>query len=183
MKKKRWFALLSIMVAIGFCLSFVPVDQSAAGDVFKVKGKVKGVSNRAKTISLSVKGKGAMVFKFNDKTRFINATSARDMKKGEAAVVKYKSAGPDMLAVSITKAIAKMPEGVGVIKTPEVAALVKKGPKAGNYYLIDTRPAKRYKAGHIPTAVSVPLTKLKKEGKGLLPAKGKTLIFYCGGPT
>ena len=183
MKKKRWFVALSIMVATGFCLSFISVHQAAAEDVFKVKGNVKGVSGKAKTISLSVKGKGSMVFKFNDKTRFINAKSARDMKKGEAAVVKYKSAGPDMLAVSITKAIAKMPGGVSVIKTPEVAALLKKGPKAGNYALIDARPAKRYKAGHIPTAISIPVTNLKKGGKGLLPAKGKTLIFYCGGPT
>jgi rhodanese-related sulfurtransferase len=70
------------------------------------------------------------------------------------------------------------------IKTDEVVALIEKGPKAGNYLLVDARPAKVASAGHIPTAISIPVNVLKKKGEKLLPSdKNTMLIFYCGGPT
>ncbi|MCF8082651.1 MAG: rhodanese-like domain-containing protein [Deltaproteobacteria bacterium] len=187
--KKRF--MLSLWAAVMFIVSLtlaggpfsaIPAWAEAEA-MYEAKGKVKGVSNKARTISLSVKEKGPMIFKFNDQTQFIHADSARDFKKGEGALIKYKMAGPDMVAVSIKKAISRIPQGVSVITTPEVAKLVKKGPQAGNYRLIDSRPARRYSEGHIPTALSVPFMQLKKKGMELLPPKGKTLIFYCGGPT
>lgn len=46
--------------------------------------------------------------------------------------------------------------------------------------LIDVRPEEEYKAGHIPTAVSIPLEQLK-ERMNELP-KDKTIIAYCRGP-
>ena len=124
-----------------------------------------------------------MLFKFNGDTKFVNADSAKAFKQGEGAVVKYRNVGPDMVAVEIKKAIASVPEGVEVVDTQAVAALVKEGPDKGHYALIDARPVRRYNEGHLPTAISVPFMQLKKDGKSLLPAKGRPLIFYCGGPT
>ena len=99
-------------------------------------------------------------------------------------MVKYKVEGPDNVALSIKKALISLPKGVTEIKTAEVAALVERGPKTGNYLLVDARPAKIASAGHIPTAVSIPVNVLKKKGKELLPAdKNTMLVFYCGGPT
>ena len=46
--------------------------------------------------------------------------------------------------------------------------------------LIDVRPEDEYKAGHIPNAVSIPLTQLKKRLNEL--PKNKTIIAYCRGP-
>ena len=154
-------------------------------EVWTVKGKVKGFANpkQSKTISVSVKDKGVILFKYNDATAFKNFTSLPELT-GEAVVVEYVAEGPDNVATSITKALVKLPSGVAEIKTPEIAALVEKGPEAGNYFLADARPAKVYSQGYIPTAVSVPVTELKKQGAELLPAdKDKPLIFYCGGPT
>lgn len=46
--------------------------------------------------------------------------------------------------------------------------------------LLDVRPADEFEAGHIPGAISIPLSQLKKR-LGELP-KGKTIVAYCRGP-
>jgi len=196
MKRKHWTAWTTILAIMVFSFSLFlcdyavakkPAAKAAAGEkkeALQIKGKVKGISNKAKTISVSVTGKGVMIFKFNDATEVVNAKAVKKIKKGEAVIVKYKAVGPDKVASFIKRALVKLPKGVVEIKTSETAALVSKGPKAGNYYLVDARPAKIYAMGHIPTAVSIPVPKLKKKGAKLLPAdKNITLIFYCGGPT
>lgn len=66
-----------------------------------------------------------------------------------------------------------------IISTEEVQALVTMGPEAGNYQLIDARPAIKYDAGHIPTAISIPKPMLEKNLDKL--DKNKMQIFYCGG--
>lgn len=46
--------------------------------------------------------------------------------------------------------------------------------------LIDVRPEEEYNAGHIPNAVSIPLSQLKKRLNEL--PKNQTIIAYCRGP-
>lgn len=46
--------------------------------------------------------------------------------------------------------------------------------------LIDVRPADEFEAGHIPEAISLPLSQLKKRINEL--PKGKTVVAYCRGP-
>jgi rhodanese-related sulfurtransferase/DNA-binding transcriptional ArsR family regulator len=46
--------------------------------------------------------------------------------------------------------------------------------------LIDVRPEEEYNAGHIPNAVSIPLSQLKKRLNEL--PRNKTIIAYCRGP-
>lgn len=66
-------------------------------------------------------------------------------------------------------------------------AMVGLGPKSllkavrnGDVIVIDVRPEDEYMAGHIPSARSVPLSKLK-EMVAQLP-RGKKIIAYCRGP-
>lgn len=158
--------------------------QAAQSENLEIKGQVKAVSNKAKTVSVEVTGKGVIILKFNDATKFINAQSGKDIPPPTGVIVKYKAVGPDKIATSITKALVKLPPGVVEIKTDELASLVKKGPMEGKYFLVDSRPAKIAAAAHIPTAVSIPVTVLQEQGEKLLPAdKDKPVIFYCGGPT
>jgi hypothetical protein len=187
MKRRRGASALTFLTAVFFAFSLMVLGQASAADKpgdLKVKGQVKSVSNKAKTLSVTVKDKGVMLFKFNDQTKFINFTKTKEIKYPTAVVVQYKTEGPDNVALSIKKALVSLPKGVSEIKTDQVAALVAKGPDAGNYFLVDARPATVASAAHIPTAVSIPVTVLAKEGAKLLPAdKKKPLIFYCGGPT
>ena len=187
MNRRRGVSTVKVLAAMLFAFSLMFFSQAAAaenkGDL-QVKGQVKAVTNKAKTVSVNVKGKGCILFKFNDGTKFINFTKTKEIKYPTAVVVKYKVEGPDNIALSIKKALISLPKGVTEIKTDEVVALVEKGPKAGNYFLVDARPPKIASSGHIPTAISIPVNVLKKKGAELLPAdKSKMLIFYCGGPT
>ena len=186
MNKRRGTNAIRVF-ALLFAFSFIFFSQAVAAEKaedLQVKGQVKAVTNKAKTVSVSVKDKGVMLFKFNDSTKFINFTKTKEIKYPTAVVVKYKVEGPDNVALSIKKALISLPKGVTEIKTDELAALVEKGPKAGHYLLVDARPASVASAGHIPTAVSIPVNLLKKKGAELLPAdKSAMLIFYCGGPT
>jgi hypothetical protein len=187
MIKTRGSSTLAFLTAVIFAFSLMLLGQAAAADKpgdLSVKGQVKAVSNKAKTLSVNVKNKGVVLFRFNDSTKFINFTKTKEIKYPTAVVVTYKVEGPDNVATSIKKALVKLPKGVSEIKTDEVAALVEQGPDTGHYFLVDARPATVASAAHIPTAVSIPVPVLKKKGKELLPEdKSKMLIFYCGGPT
>jgi rhodanese-related sulfurtransferase len=124
-----------------------------------------------------------MVFKYTEDTIFENFKYLNDIK-GETVVAKYTAEGPDRVAAVITRNYVKVPRGAKELNAEQMAELVKKGPEAGGFVLIDARPAKRYEEGHIAGAVSVPVSKLKKEGAELLPSdKNIPLVFYCGGPT
>ena len=193
MKKRKWkqwttaFGIMAFCISVGFATQVYadPASSKAAqsGEV-EIKGKVKAVSNKAKTVTVEVAAKGAVMIKFNGDTEFVNAKSGKDIKPPTAVVVRYKTVGPDNVATYIKKALVKLPTGVTEIKTDELAALIAKGPIAGNYCLIDARPVKIASASHIPTAVSIPVNVLKEKGEKLLPCdKGKMVIFYCGGPT
>lgn len=52
--------------------------------------------------------------------------------------------------------------------------------RAGEVTLIDVRPREEYLAGHIPSAISLPLANLRK-GISDLP-KGREVVAYCRGP-
>lgn len=52
--------------------------------------------------------------------------------------------------------------------------------KAGEVTLIDVRPASEYRAGHIPGALSVPLSELKARLEAL--PRDREIVAYCRGP-
>lgn len=52
--------------------------------------------------------------------------------------------------------------------------------KAGEVTVIDVRPAQEFEAGHIPNALSVPLSELKKRLRDL--PRDRDVVAYCRGP-
>jgi rhodanese-related sulfurtransferase/DNA-binding transcriptional ArsR family regulator len=52
--------------------------------------------------------------------------------------------------------------------------------RSGEVTVIDVRPREEYEAGHIPNAISVPLSELKKRLREL--PKGREVVAYCRGP-
>lgn len=52
--------------------------------------------------------------------------------------------------------------------------------RSGSVTVIDVRPAREYKAGHIPHATSVPLEQLEERMKEL--PRDREIIAYCRGP-
>jgi rhodanese-related sulfurtransferase len=52
--------------------------------------------------------------------------------------------------------------------------------REGAVTLLDVRPAEEYRAGHLPGALSVPLTELRRRLREL--PKGREVVAYCRGP-
>jgi hypothetical protein len=143
------------------------------------KGKVVGRSNKAKTISVAVgkeeEAKNMMV-KFDDQTQGLEFAV-----EGEGAIIEYKQVGNDRIATVIKPKVVQLPQGTAEVLPDYVAGLIDKG---ATYFLVDSRPAKRFAEGSLPTAVNIPVAKLEKEGAAVLPAdKNTELIFFCGGVT
>lgn len=194
MKKKLLRKCIPFMICASFLISGMPqvghcadADQTmkmapaekAAKNVYK--GKIVGKSKKAKTISIEVgkdKDKKTMMVKFNDETKGMDHAT-----KGHSAIIKYKVVGKDKIAVDIKPKLAKLPKGVLEVQPDYVAGLIDQGKE--KYFLVDSRPGKRFHEGSIPTAVSIPVPKIKKAGAlAVLPKdKNTELIFFCGGPT
>jgi hypothetical protein len=176
--------LAAALVAGPVVLSAGPVlaqEKAAAATDNVYSGKVVGKSNKAKTISIEVDGKVEMV-KFDD-----NTAGLEHAKENEAAIVQFELRGDDRVATVVKPKLAELPPGVTEIQPEELAALVDLGLEKGNYFLVDSRPGPRYAEGHVPTAISLPVPKLKKTGTAYLPGDAKLkntlMVFYCGGPT
>jgi len=155
---------------------------AGAGDgTFTVNGSVRALANKSKTIAVDQPNKPALVVRFNEKTAFQNATGTKDILPGENVSIDYQHDGDDNLATRITKVIPKLPAGVPDLPVADVEALLAPRSRT-DYLLIDARPASKYAAGHLPTAISIPLSTLEQQGAKLLPPKKDTLlVFYCGG--
>lgn len=193
MKKRRWDQWMAVFAAVAFCLflgfsgaahAAEPAAKAEKAGEIEIKGQVKSVSNKAKTVSVTVEGKGVILVKFDDATEFVNFKETKEIGPPTGVLVKYRTVGPDQVATLIKKDLVALPAGVTEIKTDELAELVAKGPATGNYCLIDSRPAKVAAAELIPTASSIPVTLMEEKGEKILACgKDKLVIFYCGGPT
>jgi hypothetical protein len=157
-----------------------PVKETVqATEQFVYEGEVAGISERAKTISITV-GKGdqakVMMVKYDDKT--IGVTQAA---KGRAVKITYEKRDKDTIATDIQLKLAKLPAGTSEIKTPELQKIINdKAP----LFLVDSRPLIRYNQSHLPEAQSIPVPLLEEKQAGVLPKnKELPLVFYCGGPT
>lgn len=182
----RWFLVVALLLGVaGYgTIGFAGEDTQSKElrQEGKSKGKVAGVSKKARTISLKSK-KGTEVFRFDEKTEFVEASSIQAFKKNETVEVTFRAEDGDRIATVIRKVLAKLPKGVEEIRPDELAALLA-SPRGGEVVLIDARPARRYEMSHLPSAISIPLGKLKEQGEKVLPQdKDRMLVFYCGGYT
>ncbi|MCS7150667.1 MAG: rhodanese-like domain-containing protein [Caldimicrobium sp.] len=170
------FLILTLLQSALWVTSTMAQEQS-------IKGQVSAVAVTIQTITVDHAGKKINI-KYDDKTVFqhIDPKKIREIQ-GQEVEVKYVVVDGKNIAKLIKLAIAELPQGVTEIKTSELAKLVFESP--GTYVLIDSRPAPRYHASYIPTAISIPVTVMEKEGEKTLAniAKDKLVIFYCGGPT
>jgi ABC-type Fe3+-hydroxamate transport system substrate-binding protein len=156
-----------------------PAEPTGKKEALSYKGVVGDVSKKARTISIAVGPEGkteSMLVLFDDKTKGIEFA-----KKGDSVTIVYAMRDQQPVAVSIKPNLAKLPEGVTEIKTPELQGLVD---SRADLVLIDARPESRYAQSHLPGAISVSVERMAKEMAAALPKeKDKMLVFYCGGPT
>jgi len=163
-------------------LAFGTSLAGAVDGPLTVQGSLHSLANKCRIVALDQPGQPTLIVRFDDKTSFKNVPGAKDILPGENLSIEYRHEGDDNLATRITRVIPELPAGVGNLTLKECEALIASGGKGGGYLLVDARPASDYAAGHLPTAVSIPLSSLEKGGAKLLPPnKGTLLVFYCGG--
>ena len=63
------------------------------------------------------------------------------------------------------------------------AKYVKKSLDKGKAVVIDARPPRKFKKGHVPGSISIPTTRFDQHKDSLPEDKATELIFYCGGYT
>lgn len=153
-----------------------------------VDGTAKLVIPGRGIVSVDVPGLGVTVFKVTKQTVFVQAQELKSFQAGEEIRVVYKQEGAELVAQRLERKIAELPHGASAIGLQELQQLLQ-GTQGKRFVLFDSRPAARFHQGHIPAAVMLPYTDLKKAdeqgttGK-LLPTDKKTmLVFYCGGVT
>ena len=142
-----------------------------------VKGRIKYISKKASTIQIDVKGKPAVVVRFDKSTQFKNVDGIKQLSPPDLIKVDYEPGKPASL---ISKIIFGLPEGVE-IDIKQLLAILQNN--EGPYLLGDARPKKKYLSGHIPSSVSTPVKDKENFLKKLPADKNQLLVFYCGGPT
>lgn len=195
MKKLKVLRLFSVLVFAGLFAGAGVCSAGSGGadattqanvvekqDTNVFEGKIVGVSKKAKSFSIVV-GKGdkekVELVKFDDNTVGMDFAN-----KDEAAIVHFETRGADKFAKVVEPKLAKLPDGVSEIQPEEMIGLVALGLEKGECFLVDSRPAQPFAAGHVPYSVSIPVDLMEAKGAELLPAdKDMPLIFYCGGPT
>jgi hypothetical protein len=143
-------------------------------------GNFKSRSNKAKSIQLRIDNK-MQVVKYTPETTVKNVPSIKSLKAPMTVRVHYKKVGTDLVAKDIVvKPKMEVPKDQ-LMSVKELEKLVAQGPEKGGYTLVDARPGIKYKAGHIPTSISIPFPKMKKMKDKLPKDKDRLLIFYCEG--
>lgn len=160
-----------------------------AGELY---GNFENVAFKSRSMQLKIDAATEIV-RFDPKAiAVVDAGEAKpadhlpDVRKGHEARIAFVEKDGVRTATKIwfKGPIKVAPEKL--VKYDEVAALVAKGPEAGNYLLVDSRPLPRVQEGTIPTAVNLPFTTKGFDAlaKQKLPAdKARRIIFFCQGIT
>jgi rhodanese-related sulfurtransferase len=106
------------------------------------------------------------------------------MKQFMLAAVFAAAALSPMTAFAGKPAAVEQAVEAGEVSNEQMVEYYTKGRIGKDVWVVDSRPAKNYVAGHIPGAVNLPLEVLKQDPKAAdklgIPKPGKA-IFYCGG--
>ncbi|HEX4943491.1 MAG TPA: rhodanese-like domain-containing protein [Usitatibacteraceae bacterium] len=158
----------------------------------ELQGAFENVAFKSQAIQLKIDAATEIV-KFDPATIKVTdagiakpAEALYDIRKGHEARIAFveKDGVKTATAIWFKGPIKIAPEKLA--KFDEVAALVAKGPEAGNFVLVDSRPLPRVQEGTIPGSVNLPFTTKGFDALAAekLPAdKSKAIIFFCQGIT
>ena len=158
----------------------------------EVYGNFEGAAFKSQSIQLKIDAATEIVRFDKNALKVVDAGEAKkpealaEIRKGHEARIAYveKDGVKTATEIRFKGPIKIAPEKL--VKYDEVAALVAKGPEAGNYVLVDSRPLPRVQEGTIPTSINIPFTTKGFDdlARKKLPAdKAKRVVFFCQGIT
>jgi rhodanese-related sulfurtransferase len=185
---------LALMLAAGPAQAGKPnimesckICHTAADGV--VRGKLVSASAEFKTVSVTV-GPLVWIVKYGDDLKvkegekFSGADALKTIPRDREIAVTFAGgeASPVATQVAVKQPYKVPADKLATLET--VQELVAKGPEAGKFTLVDSRPGPMYAEGHIPGALSLPFAVFKEKAAAVLPAdKAALVIFYCAGET
>lgn len=155
-----------------------------------LRGEFESVTMKSQSIQIKIDAVKEVVRFDKNNLKILNASAPADLEKSLRAIkpghqvrAEYteKDGVKTISLLSIKPPLKVAPEKIA--KTEEVEKLVAKGPVAGKYMLVDSRPKIKFAEGAIPTAVSIPFSEVKKSLDKFPQDKSALVIFYCQGPT
>jgi rhodanese-related sulfurtransferase len=202
--KLRTLAMLVAMGLAPAALAQAPAAPAAKPNIPKmctnchkaeaneVYGSFEGAAFKSQSIQLKIDAATEIVRFDKTSLKVVDAGDAKkpealgEIRKGHEARITYveKDGVKTATEIRFKGPIKIAPEKL--VKYDEVAALVAKGPEAGNYVLVDSRPLPRVQEGTIPTSINIPFTTKgfdELAAKTLPPDKAKRVIFFCQGIT
>jgi rhodanese-related sulfurtransferase len=139
-----------------------------------VKGRLKAIAPDSKLFSMIIAQGKVLLISWDDKTLWQGIGNAADLKLDENLSVDYRLTEGRSIAAAVARLKTSLPPGLKVITVDKL--------NSENFTLVDTRAVELYDAGHIPGAVSLPLSRLEKRTYGLLPEDNTVkLVFYDEG--
>lgn len=169
--------LLGIMLSLSIVFA-------GASDVLAemVRGVVKQTAPEAQLFTLRVNDDKLLLVSWNRKTAVKNLNSPAEIKADDYLVVDLFLQGEQLVAATINSPPVILPAGVATIPIEQLDAVVAGDQTGQALTLVDTRPASKFAAGHIPGARSIPLARIVKRTAGLLPEdKNAPIVFYDDG--
>jgi rhodanese-related sulfurtransferase len=147
-----------------------------------VKGRVKAIAPESKLFSLIIDQEKVLLMSWDNKTAWKGISSSSELKLDEILSVDFNPVGASSVASSVSRIKTPLPAGIKVMSLDRLAENLTAKEGSHSFTLVDTRTLDRYDAGHIPGAISIPLSRIEKRTYGLLPeAKDAKLVFYDEG--
>lgn len=174
-------AMIRLLLGCACSLSVVcalAIDVSAT----VVRGEVKQTAAEARLFTFQAKDGRILLVSWDKKTRFINLKGPAAIKPDDYLVVDFTLQGEQVVATAVAAPELLLPPGIKAASLAMIDRFIAGAEAGQNLALIDTRLPEQYKAGHIPGAISIPLTRIMKRTAGLLPPDRNTvLVFYDDG--
>lgn len=156
------------------------VAETASAEV--VKGMVKAFATESKLFSLLISQEKVLVISWDSKTAWKGINTPSDLKPDETLSVDLRQSGESFVASSVSRVKTPLPAGMKSVTLDKLTEYLSDREGSPKLILVDTRGVEPYEAGHIPGAVSIPLSRLEKRTYGLLPEnKNAKLVFYDEG--
>lgn len=160
-----------------------PCMQCHKGDsADTIRGKLSSVSMKAETLNINT-GSGSWLVAFDEDTALQGAETLDKIDIDHEVSVTFTEDAGELYATAVKVKQPTKLDAKQIITISELAPLVEKGPKAGNFTIVDARPGKLFLEGYIPGAISIYDAQFDENIAKLPQDKDQLLVFYCGGPT
>ncbi|MBI4206397.1 MAG: metalloregulator ArsR/SmtB family transcription factor [Betaproteobacteria bacterium] len=175
--------------------------KKLAFEQFAVVGRALGSGHRLELLDVLVQGERSVEALAQASGLLVNNASQHLQHLRRAGLVTSRKAGKqviyalaDMEVITLVKALRRVAErnlaeigqlidryyrhrdGLEAVSRDELLARIRNR----SVVVLDVRPAVEYAAGHLPGAISIPATDLKRRLKEL--PKGREIVACCRGP-